>query len=106
MLRRVIALLMVVIANWPRLREAHWLALARSRAIENQCYFLAVNRTGDDPHIAYGGKSLLVDPQGETVVEAGAGRELVGAEVVRQVVLDWRQQFPALADIREEMCGK
>jgi predicted amidohydrolase len=43
--------LLVVIANWPLARDAHWLALLRARAIENQCYVVGVNRAGDDPHV-------------------------------------------------------
>ena len=33
---------------WPRPRDAHWLALLRARAIENQAYVIGVNRTGND----------------------------------------------------------
>ena len=36
----------VVVANWPRQRRAHWSALLRARAIENQAFVVGVNRVG------------------------------------------------------------
>ncbi|MGI8602585.1 MAG: nitrilase-related carbon-nitrogen hydrolase [Verrucomicrobiales bacterium] len=58
------ATLFAVIANWPIAREAHWLTLLEARAIENQACVLGVNRSGDDPHFHYGGRSVAVDPHG------------------------------------------
>ncbi|HEX5446549.1 MAG TPA: nitrilase-related carbon-nitrogen hydrolase, partial [Pirellulales bacterium] len=95
--------LMVVIANWPQSREAHWLALLRARAIENQSYVLGVNRAGDDPHLRYGGHSLLVDPRGETVIEAGSGPQVLSAEIERATLVDYRRDFPALGDMRSDI---
>ncbi|MEX0678785.1 MAG: carbon-nitrogen family hydrolase [Pirellulales bacterium] len=97
--------LMVVIANWPLARDAHWLALLRARAIENQCYVVGVNRAGDDPHVHYGGHSLVVGPRGETVAEAGDGPEVLAAEIELAPLVEYRRQFPALADMRREFLG-
>lgn len=94
------AQLMVVIANWPQSREPHWLALLRARAIENQCYVLGVNRAGQDPHVRYGGRSLLVDPLGETVAQAGVEPEALVGEIDLAPLVEYRRQFPALADMR------
>ena len=94
---------MVVIANWPQPREAHWLALLRARAIENQAYVVGVNRAGSDPHVRYGGHSLIVGPRGETLAEAGAEPQVLTAEIELAPLLEYRQQFPALADMRAEL---
>jgi omega-amidase len=94
--------LMVVIANWPQPRQEHWLALLRARAIENQCYVAGVNRAGADPHVPYGGHSLIVGPRGETVAEAGPGPEALLAEIDRAPLVEYRRQFPALDDMRGE----
>ncbi len=94
--------LMVVIANWPQPREAHWLALLRARAIENQAYVVGINRAGSDPHVSYGGHSLIVGPRGETLAEAGAGPQILTADIAWAPLLEYRQQFPALADMRAE----
>jgi len=93
--------LLVVIANWPQARESHWLALLRARAIENQCFVLGVNRSGDDPLVHYGGKSLVLDPRGETVAMAGEGAQLLTAEIERLPLIEYRRKFPALADMRD-----
>ena len=43
------------VASWPTPRVEAWKALLRARAIENQCYVIAVNRTGKDPYCDYCG---------------------------------------------------
>jgi omega-amidase len=96
------AQLLAVIANWPQPRESHWLALLRARAIENQAYVVGVNRAGNDPHVRYGGHSLIVGPRGETLAEGGEGQELVRAEIELAPLVEYREQFPALADMRAE----
>ena len=57
--------IMLIVAEWPITRIEHWITLARARAIENQCYVIAVNRIGSDPDYMYGGNSLVIDPFGE-----------------------------------------
>ena len=75
--------LLLLVANWPRKRIAHWSALLRARAIENQCWVAAVNRVGEDGNgIVYPGQSVVHDPMGETVAL------LEDAETCRRVDLD------------------
>lgn len=90
----------VVIANWPATRVEHWTTLAKARAIENQSYVIALNRSGRDPKSIYPGKSILVDPQGAVLAEAGEGVEVLRAAIDPQLVRDWRRDFPALRDAR------
>lgn len=53
------------------------LAIARSTAAINQCYFVDINGVG-----AGGvGRSILVGPHGELVHQAGSGEELITAEL-------------------------
>lgn len=100
------AQLMVVVANWPQPRESHWLALLRARAIENQCYVAGVNRAGSDPHVLYGGRSLIVGPRGETVAEAEADPQVLVAKIDLAPLVEYRRQFPALADMRAELFSR
>ena len=90
----------VVIANWPTRRLEHWTTLLRARAIENQAFVVGVNRSGSDPKNEYPGSSLVIDPQGRMVAEAGAGETLLMAEIDPGAVKTWRAQFPALKDRR------
>ncbi len=93
--------LLVVIANWPIVRIDHWVTLLKARAIENQAFVIGVNRVGQDPGHHYNGKSLIVDPRGQVLAEAGDQATLIRARADRRVLQDWRVAFPALSDRRE-----
>lgn len=90
--------LFVVAANWPAAREAHWLALLQARAIENQAYVAGINRCGNSPKHAYSGRSLIVDPRGAIVADAGNEETAISAQLDRAALHAYRQEFPALAD--------
>lgn len=94
--------LLIVIANWPTKRLSHWLALLQARAIENQSYVIGVNRCGNDPKLPYPGRSLVVDPKGEIVADAGETETALVANLDPQIVRAWRNDFPALQDIHSE----
>ena len=94
------AQLFVVIASWPTVRIEHWRALLRARAIENQAYVVGVNRCGTDPKLAYPGRSVVVDPLGDLVADAGEGENCLGVEIDLERVAAWRRDFPALRDMR------
>lgn len=87
-------------ANFPAARQSHWRALAIARAIENQAFFLAVNRTGNDPHVAYAGGSIAVGPKGEILGELGDEEAVLSAEIDPDAVRSWREQFLCWRDIR------
>jgi predicted amidohydrolase len=56
---------LIYVANWPEKRIAHWNALLKARAIENQCYVLAVNRVGKDGNnLVYSGNSSIINAVG------------------------------------------
>jgi predicted amidohydrolase len=91
--------LYVVIASWPDRRIAHWLKLLQARAIENQAYVLGLNRVGSDPTHAYPGRSLLVDPWGEILQDAGDAEGLIDAELDLARLRDYRSKLPFLDDL-------
>ncbi|MCB1088796.1 MAG: carbon-nitrogen family hydrolase [Verrucomicrobiae bacterium] len=92
--------LMVVIANWPAVREDHWITLLRARAIENQAYVAGVNRCGSDPNLEYSGASLIVSPTGEVLARADSSAGVISATLDRELFDGWRGRFPALADMK------
>ena len=92
--------LICVIANWPAARDAHWMALLKARAIENQAYVAAVNRCGRDPNVEYSGRSQIVDPRGEVLQDAGGEERVVHAELDLDALRKYRAKFPALDDVR------
>lgn len=94
--------LYTVIANWPVAREDHWVTLLRARAIENQAYVIGVNRCGADPKLVYPGRSLIVDPHGKIMVDAGRDEAVMTAELMLEEVEAYRKTFPILNDLRSD----
>ncbi len=94
--------MLFVSAEWPKPRLDHWRALNISRAIENQAYVVAVNRTGSDPNNVFAGHSLIVDPWGEIVSEAGDDVEILTGTIDFTKVNDVRSKIPVFADRRPE----
>ncbi|HEY9438518.1 MAG TPA: carbon-nitrogen family hydrolase [Streptomyces sp.] len=91
---------LVVPAGWPERRRSHWTLLARARAVENQAYVLAVGTAGTHAGVEQAGHSMVVDPWGEVLAEAGAGEEVLAVEFDPAKVAATREQFPALKDRR------
>ena len=74
----------------------HWRTLARARAIENTVFVLAAGQPGP----RYSGHSLVVDPLGDVLAEAGDGPEVLTATLTREVLEDARRTNPSLANRR------
>ena len=85
-------------SGWPTPRIEHWRVLARARAIENLAWLVAANGVGSHAGITLGGRSVVVDPRGTVVAEAGDSEEILVATVEPAVVAEWRTAFPALED--------
>ena len=90
--------LFIVIALWPVKRQQHWLTLLQARAIENQAYVMGVNRVGNEPQFAYAGRSVVVDPHGVIIADAGEQERVLDATLNLAAVEAWRRDFPALRD--------
>jgi predicted amidohydrolase len=50
----------------------------------------------------YPGRSIVVDPKGNVLADAGDRECTIEAEVEARVVEEWRREFPALKDIRDD----
>ncbi|MGW8062211.1 carbon-nitrogen family hydrolase [Streptomyces ziwulingensis] len=89
---------LVVPAGWPERRRSHWTLLARARAVENQAFVLACGTAGTHAGVPQAGHSIVVDPWGEVLAEAGAGEEVLTVEFDPAKAARTREQFPALKD--------
>lgn len=95
---------LLVIANWPSPRIAHWNALLVARAIDAQCYVVAVNRTGTDGNgMHYPRSSQVIDPRGERVAPIAVDGEVELFTIDARTVEAYRRAFPALRDRRPEL---
>lgn len=90
--------LIVVPAAWVagERKVDHWRTLLRARAIENTVYVAAAGQ----PAPRYCGHSMVVDPLGDVVVEAGDGPETVTATIDRARLSEARAVNPSLANRR------
>jgi predicted amidohydrolase len=94
----------LVIANWPQQRIAHWHALLRARAIDGQCYAVGVNRTGTDANgVCYPRSSEVYDPRGERLEPEHTEGELDFFTVEARTVAKYRRAFPTLRDRRPDV---
>ncbi|MGV9888824.1 carbon-nitrogen family hydrolase [Streptomyces sp. NPDC003395] len=89
---------LVIPAGWPERRREHWTLLARARAVENQAFVLACGTAGTHAGVPQAGHSIVVDPWGEVLAEAGAGEEVLTVSFEPGKVGITREQFPALKD--------
>ena len=91
--------LMIIVANWPTPRIHHWDALLKARAIENQCYIAALNRTGKDGNgLEYPGHSTVIDMNGISLLsmddKAGVGKITIEKETLDH----YREHYRFLQD--------
>jgi len=90
----------ICVASWPIARADVWRTLIRARAIENQCWFLAVNRVGDDPTpLHYRGDSAIIDPYGHAAAECIPEEvSIAEAELDMDELNAFREKFPVIKD--------
>ena len=90
--------LVVVPAAWvagPR-KVDHWRTLVRAQAIENTVYVAACRQ----PAPRYIGHSMVVDPMGDVLAEAGPDAEVLSAVLSRAALVEARRTNPSLLNRR------
>lgn len=85
--------LLAVSAQWPLSRADHWQALIKARAIENQIFVIACNRSGETDGTVFGGQSMIVAPDGTVLAIAGNGREAAGSRLAPEQLFEVRNRF-------------
>ena len=88
----------IYIASFPTPRIAAWRTLSAARAIENESFVIAVNRTGDDIYCNYNGGSVVWDSFGEAVAECGDKECVVVAGLDTDELKARRKRFPTLRE--------
>ncbi|MDJ1157455.1 carbon-nitrogen hydrolase family protein [Chelatococcus sp. SYSU_G07232] len=81
--------------------EAHWQVLQRARAIETGSFMISAAQGGlhADGRETYG-HSIIVDPWGRVLAEAGDAPGVILATIDPALVADARQRIPTLAHTR------
>ncbi len=82
----------------------HWDPLIRSRAVDNQCFMAAASPARDEnaSYVAYG-HSMIVDPWGEVLAQAGSDEEIIYATLKPSRITEVRRQMPLLKNRRTDI---
>ncbi len=98
------ARLILLPAEWPLSRIAHWDVLLQARAIENQLFVAAVNNVGESGGETFGGHSALISPWGEFLLHGDSRQEaLLTATIDLDQVDQIRQRIPVFSDRRPDV---
>jgi len=105
--------LVVLPTNWPPGAETTAQYVTNARAVENNVYFMAVNRVGVERGFQFIGHSKIADPHGNTLAEApGNEEQILYAEVdphlarrKHLVRVPGKHEIDRMADRRPEMYG-
>jgi 5-aminopentanamidase len=112
---RVLALagaqLVVVSTAWPSTARLYSEHLARTRAAENGVFLLAANHVGEERGTRYLGNSLILDPDGGVLAQAGEQEEtLLVAEIdparadrKQRVFIPGEYELDLIADRRPDL---
>lgn len=92
-------------AQWPTARVDHWQILLQARAIENQCFVIAVNRLSHKKE-NFNGHSMIIGPWGEVLWTGGDEEELAIVDVDFSAVAEVRTRIPVYNDRRPALYGE
>lgn len=88
----------------PQHRASIWEVPLRARAYENGCWVVAANRVGLEGPRNHLGRSLVVDPRGGIVADAGSeGEALLVHDLDLEAVTRARKDFPWWRDRRPDL---
>jgi len=92
-----------VVSQWPKQRISHLETLARARAIENQTFVAVCNACGTAYGTKFGGRSMVIDPLGKVLQQAGTHESILHADILLDVLAKVRQAIPIFQDRRPEL---
>lgn len=103
-------IIFVPTATWREPMRWAWELELRAHAIANNFYVCGVNKVGleegGSPTNRYFGSSLIVDPKGEIIVQAGTeGDEVIVADIDLELLKSQRQLWPVFRDRRPDLYG-
>lgn len=85
-------------AQWPKPRDEQWRTLLRARAIENQLFIVACNASGLIGKLDFFGMSMIIDPTGVVIADAGDEEHEIVADMDMNVMKKYREQIPCFND--------
>jgi len=101
---RGVKLVCLPAAFTPTTGRDHWEVLVRARSIENQCFMVAPDQTGEaEPGFGFWGHSMITDPWGRVSADLEAGEGYVIAGLDFDELERVRTDLPALEHRRYDL---
>lgn len=89
-------------AAWGSKKPVPWEMMTKSRAIENQCYMIALTQTGPIKDGEYNlGESRIIDYKGEEVSSIIKNEGIVTSDIFLEQMYDFRNKCPVFNDIKD-----
>ena len=98
--------IITVIASWPDERLKYFDLFLKARAVENQSFFIGVNRTGYEMKYHYSGHSQVVSPTGDVLTEIRTDEALIICDIDPKESDDFRRSFDLKKNRRPELYKK
>jgi predicted amidohydrolase len=86
-------------------KQVLWRDIMRTRAFDNGVWFAPCNKVGTERDWTFPGGSMIIDPYGEVVAEAGETEATISAEIELARVAEARRRYPMFRDRRPELYG-
>lgn len=104
--RKAGADILINMAAWPLSRAVHWEALSKARAIENQCFMIALTQSGLIEENKNGGEwnlgySRVIDYNGNVISEIKEGEGAMVADIKFEEMYEFRKKCTVLLDIHD-----
>ena len=97
------ALIIFMPANWPNPFLSQWRLATSARALDNQIWIVATNRIGADEKFTYFGRSRIVNPYGDPVIECGEKEEVLVTTVDKRVAEEFKKTVDFLKDRQPDL---
>ena len=99
--RKAGADILVNMAAWGASKQVPWDTMTKSRAIENQAYFIALTQTGKIPDGENLGHSMIIDYNGNVLSEINKAEAGFTATIDLNEMYDFRERCTILNDVKE-----
>lgn len=89
-------------AAWGSKKAVPWEVMTKSRAVENQCYMIALTQSGQINDKEFNlGESRIIDFQGGEISSIMSGEGIVSGVLDLDLMYDFRRKSPTVDDIKD-----
>lgn len=88
-----------VVANFNDPKKDQWLNQLKARALENQYFVVACNRSGKN----YFGNSVIISPEGEILLNAGRRKGVYSGFIDLKLIEEVKTKLPLFKDRRDDL---